>query len=187
MRRKPTCIGIFLAAALASSVAHADSSGAEAPSDSAPPARWYGAPLVLTDAAAFVLIGTGIAGREGLTLMGATLYGLDGFAVHAANGEPGKGFGSLGLRLGSPCVGAATGALIGLAASNGCQGDWCGVEGLVAGSLLGFGAGMVAASIIDISVLAYKRPSSPTATAFAIAPFVDPTGKVGGLHVQGMW
>jgi hypothetical protein len=84
---------------------------AAAPTDGAGetgPTRWYGYQLLLADALSVGLIYAGAGSDTGaLATAGVGGMFLGAPIVHAVQGEPGRAFGSLGLRLAMPLAGAA--------------------------------------------------------------------------------
>jgi hypothetical protein len=157
--------------------------------------RWYGAPLVAADMAAFALVTGGVvtafsedsSPTGALLLSGATIYAFDGLIVHAANGELGKGFGSLGMRAGSVGVGFTLGGAVGMIGSRGCTEALCGLGAFFGGGIIGAGVGMLTASVIDNAALAYKRPIVPDEPTFLVTPTVDPHRGFAGLDLRGTW
>lgn len=116
--------------------------------------KWYGWQIVLVDSASLV---TGLlvsAATDGESGAGAGLfltgYALGGPIVHWSNGQVGKGFASLGLRLGAPSLGALSGLALGAALSGGDD------ISAVVGGVLGMLGGGIAAVVIDSAVLARK-------------------------------
>jgi len=154
--------------------------------------EWYGYEIFATDLSAVGLTLVGIAanssrGSDNLAaplLIGAVgTYVLGGPIVHVANGNVGKAFGSLGLRLGVP---SGT-SLLAFALTGGgtsCSGDMCGLGPAVAGAF-GFGIGMLAASIIDISAMSYKKV--PVSVPLIIVPSLDLQKGAAGLNLVGTW
>lgn len=123
--------------------------------------KWYGWQVLLVDGATFVT-GTVIAAASDGEAAGTgvaialTGYAIGGPIVHWSNGQVGKGFASLGLRLGAPLVGGLTGLAFGAAMDGGCNAyDGCG--GAAVGAGLGVIAGGIAAVVIDSAVLARKQ------------------------------
>ncbi len=116
--------------------------------------KWYGWQILLVDAASLVsgavLAGAGndTAGAGVAVIVGG--YVLGGPIVHWSNGQVGKGFASLGLRLGAPTAGILTGLAFGAALSGGDS------EGAAVGAALGFLGGTVAAVVIDSAAFARK-------------------------------
>jgi hypothetical protein len=126
------------------------------------PHRWYGAPILLADGLAFGSIGlaAGVQETSGVTLpLGIGTFILAGPIVHAAHRRWGRMGLSLAARTALPFAGLMVGA-------GGCtQGGDC-ASGLIGLTVLG----MVAASIVDASALAYE-PITPPASA---RPTVQP-------------
>jgi hypothetical protein len=135
-------------------------------------ARWYGAPAVITEAAA---VGLSLAGAyiQNETSLAATGRGTDlallaltawlvGPAInHGAHGHPRKAFGSLGLRMGAVVAPIAVGLLLNAAINPDhnlvCTGDppptdCSGVPLIVLG--LGVIGGVATVTIVDDAVLA---------------------------------
>ena len=108
--------------------------------------KHYGMQILVVDAA---VVASALAIESGEIFVGG--YLLSGPIVHVANGNGGKVIGSLLLRTGLPIGGA----MLGAAAAN-CDGSedefLCGVGEAAIGLL----AGMVAATVIDATVLAKK-------------------------------
>jgi hypothetical protein len=137
----------------------------------------YGHYMLLADAATMSM---SIAAESGELFLAS--YLLTGAVVHFANGEVGRGLGSIGLRAGLPLVGGLAGA----AAADGCSGELCGLGHIAVGMMLGMGTALV----VDWVALARKsgperRHSKGTPTMFRFAgvranPTLAPTRK-GGL------
>ena len=127
--------------------------------------KWYGWETLLVDGAALTLGSVLMAAGDDYdtTGLGAgvliTGYAVGGPIVHWSNGQVGKGFASLGLRLGAPIVvgfgGLAFGALLGAGACNGTSD--CVTGGAAVGAALGVIVGGAAAIAIDSAALARKR------------------------------
>ncbi len=123
---------------------------------------WYGWQTLIVDAAVLVTslalapVGDGEASAATF-LIG---YPLGGPIVHWANGEVGRGFGSLGLRVGAPLVLGIAGAGLGFAVGD-CGNAGC--NGPIVGAATGVVAGYVAAIVIDSAVLARKTVQVDTA------------------------
>ncbi|MGH7435363.1 MAG: hypothetical protein ACRENE_06790 [Polyangiaceae bacterium] len=124
-----------------------------------PQRTWYGWQTLLVDGASFLILfaGTGLAGQtetrgEGQALAGLFLVGYlgGGPTVHWAHGHVGRGFGSLGLRVGLPMGGA----LLGLLAAASSPASNNGLTG-IADIGLGFVLGIIAAPIVDAAWLAF--------------------------------
>ncbi|MBI3204298.1 MAG: hypothetical protein HYZ29_22365 [Myxococcales bacterium] len=111
-----------------------------------PRERWYGGEILLADVASITLL-------FAAPPVGAVGYLFGGPIVHAAHGEGGNSVGSFGVRVAMPMLGALGGCAI-----SGDSGDW----GCLPGAVLGLGAGVIAASAIDASVIAYQeQPARP--------------------------
>jgi hypothetical protein len=167
------------------------------PPDSGTPERtWYGWQLIGPDLAAISVIAAGMSIRNDsfhvcdtcdadrylnphsiLEASGVLIY-LGGSAlVHIAHGQSRKAAYSLALRAGGPVVGAGagflTGAIIGSFVPDTCTNStlFClppAAVGAVVGTGIGGAIGLVAAPIIDYSVLAYEdRPAAATQPAGA--------------------
>lgn len=129
--------------------------------------EWYGYQTLLVDAAAgasFAFAGAAEKVQFAPAVQGAwVVLGLSSYAVvsplvHVLNHEPGRGIGSLAIRLAMP----AMSSFVGFAASSGCNPshtpfNFCRLEGWA----IGMGVGMLAASIVDASALAWKSAPKP--------------------------
>ena len=128
---------------------------------------------VLPDLAGVVLFVAGLAkGSPGLAYLGAGVFGLGGSVVHLAHGNVGAGLGSFALRTGLPILGL----LGGVASAGNCTGEACSLGPGVAG----FALGTVAASLIDVTLLARGEvPEERPASTLRLAPALLKDG--GGL------
>ncbi len=168
---KPTVLCLLVAATL---VAGARTAGAQAPGQTpwlapAAPApvyesitttERYGYQIALADGAA---IAAGLATENGGAMIG--LYLAGGPIIHFSHGQVGRGFLSLGLRVGLPYLGAIVGAAVGESNCQGVDDEWfCGVGEL----LLGGALGAVAASVIDWTVLAKKTTTMERESLFQV-------------------
>ena len=114
--------------------------------------HWYGWQTLIVDGVWVVggpLLGTvSLGAGSGLVLGG---YFLGPPIVHWSHGEVGRGFADLGIRVGAPTVLG----LLGYAALSGGSRN---SEGALsaAGAVIGAGLGIIAAVVIDASVLAYE-------------------------------
>ena len=127
-----------------------------------------------TDAAAFaLLVPAAVAGAQNNDMAAESLvytafgsYVMGAPIVHAAHGNWGRAFGSLGLRVAAPILGAFLGA-----AMEDCSGgDFCGAAGGVVGLAVGAGTAIA----LDAAVIARETVS--------VGPAVTPvvvTGKDG--------
>ncbi|MBI2892774.1 MAG: hypothetical protein HYY06_04430 [Deltaproteobacteria bacterium] len=113
--------------------------------------RWYGWQILVVDFASMMLIpaaGIGVGG-----------YALGGPIVHWAQGETGRGFGSLAMRVLSPTLLGLGGAAV-MCANGECDGEMGGLAAAV-GLLIGAAIGAVSAIAVDVAVLGYG-PAEPT-------------------------
>jgi hypothetical protein len=118
-----------------------------------PERRWYGWQIILTDGAALASLAA-FSDGNGWADLALALYLGGGPVVHLAHQNPAQAGGSLGLRVLAPLGGALMGFLLSTIENPNCD---CS-QGLV-----GVGGGLVvgtlAASVVDITVLAYDVPS----------------------------
>jgi hypothetical protein len=121
----------------------------------------------------------GLGAALGISGLAAIMLGptIDQFV----RGHIGKGFGTLGLRLGCASASAGVGMLVGMAAFDGD--GW----GRLIGAILGFGlgalVGVVSGQVIDLSTM-YWETSEPSTVA--VTPYVNVTGdsKTAGLVIR---
>jgi hypothetical protein len=156
---------------------------------------WYGYQLLMTDAfAVMTLAGAASVGTNGgsgssalsvpLGALGSFVYVGAGAAIHGLHHHSGKAAASVLLRIGSPIVGAIIGAFAGramAARSQPSDGDTVDPQGFLelVGGVMGFGAGMLSAILVDDVFIAVDRPASdsdaPVAplprTALAVTPY----------------
>ncbi len=165
------------------------STSADTASTSSPPNRvWYGGPILGFDALAVALVMAGAASESGAVLVSSGLvYIAGGPVVHGTHHNGGKAVASLGLRVGLPFLGGLVGVHAGSSSRNGCSGEMCGLGGAVAGGALGVGVGMIAASAIDISLLAYESKPESVGPRVALLPAIDPNKRSASLTLQGNW
>lgn len=127
----------------------------ETASEPAPRRGWYGWQTLIVDGASLsaLVLGAGLSNGDGdaggLVALGLLGYEFGPGIVHFVHRNPGRGFASMGLRLGMPLAGAFFGAS---AASN-CDGFLCEAEGAAAGLLLG----MAGAIALDAALFAYDE------------------------------
>jgi hypothetical protein len=150
---------------IAPAIARADEP-ASAPYAEHPQKTWYGWQILLIDGGA-TLTGIAAATSSNSTAGGAlgvvalAAYMLGGPIVHWSHGNVGRGFASLGLRVALPTVGL-------VAAGVGAKNDPGNGDGLAPGAAVGLlvvlPAGIIAASAIDTSALAYEAPRPPPPT-----------------------
>jgi hypothetical protein len=86
-------------------------------------------------------------------------FTLGGPIVHWAHGNIGKGFISLGMNVGGAALGAGTTAAV-VCAPVGCNSEGGALLGFLAG-MVGGGIGLLAANIVDVSVLSYGEHAPP--------------------------
>lgn len=125
--------------------------------------RWYGWQFLVVDGLSLVLaistLGTGSVVQFGVASAGFT-FGAP--IVHWAHGNIGRGFGSLGLRIGLPATALGVTVLTGR-----------GYSSLLVGVVL-IPTAFAAAITIDAAVLAYdSAPSSRARAGLAWAPMLD--------------
>jgi hypothetical protein len=144
---------------------------------------WYGWQTLTADGAGVLLLAVGAAKNvPQLGYMGVTTYLVGAPIVHIAHAHVGRGFGSLGLRIGAPIAGFATGFVV-VSRSEGHAMSWGGLFG----GMLGMLVGMSAAVVIDGAALSYERrlapKTAPTQGAFSATPvaFAVRGGGVGGI------
>ena len=147
------------------------------------PSRWYGWQTLAADGASLALsLGAiGVAGAggsdsdtpsEALVWGSLGTYVLGAPVVHWVHQNTGRGFASLGLRVGGPVVLGLIGA-----EAEGCShqgGDFCGLVG----ALIGTSVGIVAAVTIDAAVFAYDDELETDAAAARFRVGVGPRGLV---------
>jgi hypothetical protein len=195
------------AAALTAATAHADDDSTTTTATTTkvqhePEQSWYGGQTLATDGAAFALALAGGATMQApgvstaLAMASLATYVLGGPIVHGTHGRGGAAVGDLVMRLAVPITGALLGAAIGSAvapaSASTCEDDGpCG--GGLGGAVLGLGIGIVTASIVDATVLAYEptapRHSQPDqdASGIRVVPSVAvvPQGHDGALGTVG--
>jgi hypothetical protein len=116
--------------------------------------KWYGWQTLIVDGAVLVAsVAIAPVSSDGAAATFLVGNSLGGPIVHWSNGQVGKGFASLGLRVGAPLVVAGTGAVIALAAG-GCHAHDCPAPAIGAG--VGLLLGYVTAIVIDAAVIARK-------------------------------
>jgi hypothetical protein len=144
---------------------------------------WYGWQTLIVDGAALSLTVAAFSRANSSGNSAATLLELSGITyvigppiVHWAHGNVGKGFGSLGMRLVAPVLGAGIG----------CALDQSGGElGCLGGLALGGFAGIVLAVVLDNALLAYDPAPERSQYSLVVSPWALP-GAV-GLGSFGTW
>jgi hypothetical protein len=125
--------------------------------------EWYGWQPLLIDLSSIALVAAGVARggttSEATSIAGASLFTLGAPIVHLAHGHSGRAAGSVALRTLVPAGGLATGLLLGAALSSPgtAQDPLSKVDNMFGGALLGGGAGVLAAMIVDDVVLSRDR------------------------------
>jgi len=161
-----------------------------------PVENWYGGQTLAADGAAIALALAGGATTRapsvstGLAALSVGTYVLGGPIVHATHGRGGIGLADLVLRLSAPIVGGVLGALVGNAlvpaSASTCEDDGpCG--GGLGGAVIGLGLGLVTATIVDATVLAYEPAAPGDASPIRVAPSVAvvPQGHDGAIGTVG--
>ena len=117
--------------------------------------KWYGWQNLTVDGATVVsTIAVAPASGSAAATVFWSGYLLGGPIVHWANGQVGKGFASLGIRVGAPLTLGVAGALIG--STGGTSGDWDEFGGAYLGAAIGLLAGYATAVALDAALLARK-------------------------------
>jgi hypothetical protein len=141
--------------------------------------KWYGWQTLTADGASFAVLTMAVAlgnqdrSRNSEDLAAVAWFGVFGYElapgiIHFVHRNPGRGFASMGLRLGMPLAGAFLGA----SAASGCSdGFGCEADGIGLGILLG----MSGAIAIDAAVLAYDDPKTPSRRGMSLMPLVAVT------------
>jgi hypothetical protein len=196
---------LVAAAALTAATAHADDDSTTTTTKKVqrePEETWYGGETLAADGAAFALALAGGATLQApavstaFAIVSLGTYVLGGPIVHGSHGRGGAAVGDFLMRLAVPITGALLGAAVGSALSpasaSTCEGDGpCG--GGLGGAVIGLGLGIVTASIVDATVLAYE-PAAPRhrepdqdATRIRVAPSVAvlPQGHDGTIGTVG--
>lgn len=151
---------------------HGPPAGVEPAEPTEPEMRWYGWQTLITDGAAIVLLFAGIDSESGELIGAAALtYYLGAPIVHWSHGQVGKGFASLGIRLG--------GTLLAVAVISSCFDDPSCSETTVA--VVGLGA-LIAPIPIDAAALA-REPVEPETPKLGLVPIYTPS--VRGLGFGG--
>ena len=145
-----------------------------------PRRKWYGWQTLTADGASFAALTVaavlsdraargsdekGVSSNaKGLVWFGLLGYELAPGIVHFLHRNPGRGFASMGLRLGMPLAGFFLGA----SAASSCSSLACEESGAGLGVLLG----MAGAIAIDAAVLAYDDPKKQSPRGLSLTPLV---------------
>jgi hypothetical protein len=151
---------------------------------------WYGWQTLTADGLSIAtMMAGGAIKAPGLSYVGAGGLFLGAPIVHFANARVGAGFGSLGLRVGMPTLGA----MIGYAAAGPCHdqsGFGCIFHGwgeAIVGGLIGMGGAIA----LDASVLAHgeREVEHPRETGLprvtSVAPSFDPLSRTASVGMGG--
>jgi hypothetical protein len=159
----------------------------EAGSTERPKRKWYGWQTLVADGISttvfFAAFNDDDAGgdntNEALAWAGIFGYELAPAVVHFAHKNPGRGFASMGIRLGMPLAGA----FLGGAAASACHGQDCTSTGIGLGFLLGMGGAIA----IDAALLAFDYPESTARSArrAPIVPLLSLSVRHAFIGVQG--
>jgi hypothetical protein len=161
------------------------------PASAAPATRWYGVELLVSDLASTGLVAVGaVAGDWRPVAAGVGTFALGAPAIHAVHGHAGKAVGSFFLRVGGVVTAAALGAALAAGTAR-CAGSEdggilsCSDGAALAGGAIGLALGTIAASAIDIAVLARetvpaKAQDQPQSGGVSLAPFVAPRSEARG-------
>jgi hypothetical protein len=145
--------------------------------------RWYGGQILIVDGAAVTLIAIGALSRVDQPVRGSIVVaGFAGYLlgpplVHVLHGNVGKAFGSFGARYFLPGLGVMLGITVGQ-----CWADSrCNGAPAVAGGLAGLGAALV----LDVGVMAFERAPKPRPAGTRITPTLAPSRNGLTLGVAG--
>ena len=163
----------------------------EAVAQAGPADDGYGSSILVADAATLGVFGLAVLTSSnkpqgtdsrsvGLGSLAALGYVFGGPGVHWWHGRQSRGFGSLGLRLGSPLAGALLGAPIGAALYHETPGCGCQLIGAIDGALIGGGVGVLVAMITDAAWLGHDSPPASDAPRAAVMF----TGKTLALYTR---
>jgi hypothetical protein len=164
-------------------------SGADPVVAPAPPAtpaetRWYGAPILLSDALSIGLAAFAVSHDNGKLLAVAGITWVAGPPlVHALEGEGTRAVASGSVRLFAPLIGAALGSVVGAGVSGcgyfGCSFDF---------GEVGFLAGAVVAVLLDQTMTIERPPPAaarrPPAATLSFAPVVQAANRSFGAAVR---
>jgi hypothetical protein len=149
--------------------------------------QWYGWQTLVVDGTslAALLVGASLTSQRsrndgpGDTLVGAGLLGyvLAPGIVHLVHRNPGRGFASVGLRLGMPLAAAFLGASL----ASGCNTNLCESNGAGIGVLLGMG-GAVA---IDAALFAYDDAKRSSSRHLDLLPVMSVTPQQAWIGLAG--
>lgn len=147
--------------------------------------RWYGWKTLTSDASAILLTVAALGLEESdvdvdtasLSISALLAYEFVPGIIHFTHKNPGRGFGSMGMRLGLPLAGAFLGASV----ASGCDEYGCEAGGAALGFLLGIGGAIA----IDAAVFAYDEPERADAHHPSLLPLVAVTPRGALLGFAG--
>jgi hypothetical protein len=154
-----------------------------------PRRHWYGWQTLAADGASLAALtlvvalstqdrSRNVGNLSGLAWFGALGYELAPGIIHFVHRNPGRGFASMGLRLGLPLAGAFLGA----SAASGCSGGFaCEAGGVGLGALVG----MTGAIAIDAAVLAYDDAPATGSRGLSLTPLVSVTQRQAWVGFAG--
>jgi hypothetical protein len=141
-----------------------------AEADTSPGKHWYGWQIIASDATAMAIFtAAAYSDSGGAVIVSAFGYVLVPPLIHAAHHQGARAAGSLALRLAVPLAATLIGLGVGAATDTHSSADDTIDFAPLAGALVGGAIGIVAASAIDISALAYE-PEVPDTTPPAQRP-----------------
>ena len=161
---------------------------------------WYGWQNILVYARSLTaglaaILGGGLSDSTPLFIGGSFAGGtgilMGGPIVHWVHGHPGKGFAVLGINAGATLLSGGIGVGLGCA-TGGCSGSSSGI-GVFLGSSIGGAAGLLAAIIVDVSVLSYEETepvgsrTSKRSPQWTILPDLKITRQMTTLGVAGIF
>jgi hypothetical protein len=153
-----------------------------------PPARgdWYGWQVFAVDGGVLAAsLGCVLISKDASCVVVAGWgYALGGPVVHKLHGGWGRTFGSVGLRLGVPLLGALVGMNSGGCSPSGGEGDYCGLEA-AAGAAGGALVGMAAAILIDGLWAWEDAPAPAPPPHWSVAPTMSLGRASAGIGLAG--
>jgi hypothetical protein len=159
----------------------------DAGSTERPRRSWYGWQTLIADGISTTVFFTALSEddrggqdtAEALAWAGILGYEIAPAIVHFAHRNPGRGFASMGIRLGMPLAGA----FLGGAAASGCHGTDCKAAAAGVGFLLGMGGAIA----IDAALLAfdYRESTARSARRTILAPLLSLSPQHAFVGLQG--
>jgi hypothetical protein len=126
----------------------------------------YRVHLVVAD---LIALGLAVTTTKAGVVAGTAIYLFDGLVIHGSHDRPGRGLGSLALRVGLPVLSTFVGSAISWSRQDPrcLQGDsdFCTDDEVNPGALYGLGIGLLGAMVIDTAFLArpatmHRRPAA---------------------------